>query len=119
MSEYLWPGEDGGRVPDVASAWPETVRRLPVGTPVAGEVVGRRAFGVFLALDGHPDALGLARIDRMPRGRELPPVGRRVTGEVVWHAHHNHQVGVALDEWAGPGNPLPGLRAGQAGQAFR
>ncbi|MCF3182266.1 S1 RNA-binding domain-containing protein [Streptomyces polychromogenes] len=113
MREYSWPGENGGHVPDTASAWAETVRVLPIGTRVAGEVVARQPFGVFLSIDGHPNALGLARIDRMPRCKELPAVGWRVTGEVVWHAGHNHQVGVVLDEWAEHEDLLPRFRVGQ------
>ncbi|MFJ8210297.1 S1 domain-containing protein [Streptomyces sp. NPDC096033] len=33
--------------------------------PPPREVVARQPFGVFLSIDGHPNALGLARIDRM------------------------------------------------------
>ncbi|MFG2986500.1 S1 RNA-binding domain-containing protein [Streptomyces sp. NPDC048258] len=113
MSEYSWPGENGRRVPDAASAWVETVRVLPVGTRITGEVVGRQPFGVFLCIDGRPDAVGLARIDRMPRCMELPTVGQRITGEVVWHADHNHQVGIVLGEWAEHEDLLPRFRVGQ------
>ncbi|MEV7590492.1 RNA-binding protein [Streptomyces sp. NPDC089922] len=104
MSEYSWPGENGRHLPDVGSAWSETVRALPISTRVTGEVIGRQPFGVFLSLAGCPDAVGLARIDRMPRCMELPAVGQRVTGEVVWHADHNHQVGIVLGEWAEHGD---------------
>jgi small subunit ribosomal protein S1 len=108
MSEYSWPPEDRrARAADAVAVWSETVRSLPVGTPIAGEVVGRQPFGVFLSLDGHPEAVGLARVDRMPRCMELPTVGRFVTGEVVWHSEHNHQVGVTLREWAEHEDPLP------------
>ncbi|MFE6847209.1 S1 RNA-binding domain-containing protein [Streptomyces sp. NPDC057686] len=100
-------------MPDAASAWAETIRVLPVGTGVTGEVVGRQPFGVFLSVDGCPDAVGLARIDRMPPCMELPAVGERVTGEVVWHANHNHQVGVVLGEWVDHEDLLPGFRVGQ------
>ncbi|MFF8605751.1 hypothetical protein ACF06X_07410 [Streptomyces sp. NPDC015346] len=62
MSEYAWPGENGRRTPDAASAWTETVRVLPVGIRITGEVVGRQPFGVFLSIDGRPDAVGLARM---------------------------------------------------------
>ncbi|MFE2153495.1 S1 RNA-binding domain-containing protein [Streptomyces lavendulae] len=113
MSEYSWPGEDGRPVPDVAAAWPATVGGLPVATRVTGEVIGRQRFGVFLALDGHPGAMGLARIDRMPPCMELPPVGRRVSGEVVWHSDREHQVGVMLAEWAGHEDLLPRFHVGQ------
>ncbi|MFD7499898.1 S1 RNA-binding domain-containing protein [Streptomyces sp. NPDC059850] len=38
---------------------------------------------------------------------ELPTVGQLVTGEVVWHAEHNHQVGIVLREWAEHEDLLP------------
>ncbi|MFK0017045.1 S1 RNA-binding domain-containing protein [Streptomyces sp. NPDC091027] len=101
MSEYSWPGENGwSPAAELTVAWPKTVRVLPVGTRITGEVIGRQPFGVFLSVDGHPDAVGLARVDRVPACMDLPTVGQRVSGEVVWHAHHNHQVGVLLGEWA-------------------
>ncbi|MEU6861796.1 S1 RNA-binding domain-containing protein [Streptomyces sp. NPDC046876] len=100
-------------MPDTAAAWGETVRVLPVGTPITGEVVGRQPFGVFLSIDGCPEAVGLARVDRMPRCMELPAMGQRVTGEVVWHAEHNRQVGVVLGEWAEHEDLLPRFRVGQ------
>ncbi|MFD0354002.1 S1 RNA-binding domain-containing protein [Streptomyces sp. NPDC127110] len=101
MSEYSWPGDNGwSPTADPTAAWPETVRVLSVGTRITGVVIGRQPFGVFLSVDGHPDAVGLARVDRMPVCMELPPVGQRVSGEVTWHADHDHQVGVLLGEWA-------------------
>ncbi|MFH0178444.1 S1 RNA-binding domain-containing protein [Streptomyces cacaoi] len=116
MSEYSWPSENGWcQATGAAAAWTETVRSLPVGTPIAGEVIGRQPFGVFLSIDGRPEAVGLARVDRMPRCRELPTVGQLVTGEVVWHAEHNHQVGIVLREWTEHEDLLPGFveRVGQ------
>ncbi|MGW7328856.1 hypothetical protein ACWGIU_09720 [Streptomyces sp. NPDC054840] len=58
---------------------------------MAGEVIGRRHFGVFLRIDGVPDVVGLTEITAMPREAELPNVGARVTGEVLWHAEHKCQ----------------------------
>ncbi|MEV7170501.1 hypothetical protein AB0O18_12460 [Streptomyces sp. NPDC093224] len=110
MSEYSWPGENGRHLPDVGSAWSETVRALPISTRVTGEVIGRQPFGVFLSLAGCPDAVGLARIDRMPRCMELPAVGQQVTGEVVWHADHNPPGGGRTRHVGGargPVGPLP------------
>ncbi|MFF3380416.1 S1 RNA-binding domain-containing protein [Streptomyces sp. NPDC002680] len=108
MSEYSWPSENGRcTAAGAATAWPETVRSLPVGTSIAGEVVGRQPFGVFLTIDGHPEAVGLARVDRMPRCMELPTVGQHIVGEVVWHAEHNHQVGIGLREWREHEDLLP------------
>ncbi|MFI0815097.1 S1 RNA-binding domain-containing protein [Streptomyces sp. NPDC021098] len=108
MSEYSWPSENGRfQVAGAAAAWAETVHALPVGAPIAGEVLGRQPFGAFLSIDGHPEVIGLARVDKMPRCMELPTVGQFVTGEVVWHAEHNHQVGIVLREWAEHENLLP------------
>ncbi|MFJ4672770.1 S1 RNA-binding domain-containing protein [Kitasatospora purpeofusca] len=108
MSEYSWPWENyQDRAATAREAWTETVRALPIGTRITGEVVGRQPFGVFLAIDGWPDAVGLAKITAMPRCLDLPAVGRRVTGEVVRHADHNHQVGVTLATWARHEDLLP------------
>ncbi|MEU8785868.1 S1 RNA-binding domain-containing protein [Streptomyces sp. NPDC048637] len=108
MSEYSWPSENGRcQAAGAAAAWTETVRSLPVGTPITGEVTGRQPFGAFLSIDGRSEAVGLARVDRMPRCRELPTVGQLVTGEVVWHAAHHHQVGIVLREWAEHEDLLP------------
>ncbi|MFF7453301.1 S1 RNA-binding domain-containing protein [Kitasatospora sp. NPDC008115] len=116
MSEYSWPWENHqDRAAIARAAWTETVRALPIGTRITGEVVGRQPFGVFLAIDSRPDAVGLARVDAMPRCLDLPAVGRRVTGDVIWHADHNHQVGVTLATWAHHEDPLPAFadRIGQ------
>ncbi|MEU6275009.1 hypothetical protein ABZ871_21720 [Streptomyces populi] len=63
-----------------------------------------------------PEAVGLARVDRMPRYMELPPAGQLVTGEVAWHAEHHHQAGIMLRECAEHEDLLPRLveRVGQA-----
>lgn len=97
------------------AAWPETVRSVPIGTHVTGEVIGQQPFGVFLAIDGSPDAVGLAKVTAMPSCLDLPTVGRRVSGEVIWHAEHNHQVGITLTEWAQHEDLLPRF-ANRAGQ---
>lgn len=108
MSDFPRPGHDGPIRPvDAAAMWTETVRALPVGARVTGKVVGVPPFGAFLSLDGHPDAVGLARIDMMPRCQRLPAVGQAVTGEVAWHSDHNHQVGVRLSEWGSHEDLLP------------
>jgi hypothetical protein len=59
---------------------------LPLGTPITGEVIGRQSFGVFVRIDGAPDAVGLAGITSMPRDAPLRAVGATVKGEVTWHA---------------------------------
>ncbi|MEV7521357.1 S1 RNA-binding domain-containing protein [Streptomyces sp. NPDC091371] len=117
MNAYSWPGEDGRPVPDTAAAWPETVRKLPVGTRITGEVIGRQRFGVFLAVDDCPGAMGLARVSEMPRCMELPMPGQRVTGQVAWHSDREYQVGVVLGEWAEHEDLLPRYRAGQVVEA--
>lgn len=71
MNEYSW--RDGSIEIGVGAwtAWSATCEALPVGTRVTGEVIGRQRFGVFLRIDGAPDAVGLAEITAMPRGVEL------------------------------------------------
>ncbi|MFC4336143.1 RNA-binding protein [Salininema proteolyticum] len=71
MEEYYWPdwGAYQDREQDAREAWPNMVTALPVGTDVAGEVIGRQPFGVFLRLEGHPQAIGLAQITAMPTCR--------------------------------------------------
>ncbi|WP_208647965.1 hypothetical protein [Streptomyces tirandamycinicus] len=100
MDEYVWP--TGPEVPTadaVLRSWATTVAALPVGARIAGEVIGRQPFGVFVRLDRSPNAVALAEITAMPHGMELPTVGARVEGEVIWHVEHNHQVKIRLDEW--------------------
>ncbi|MEU9864186.1 hypothetical protein AB0D99_25255 [Streptomyces sp. NPDC047971] len=97
MSEGDWA--DGPSVEGVRRAWGATVAALPVGARVEGRVVGCRPFGVFLRIDGVPDAVGLADIGSMPAGACLPALGDRVSGQVVWHTDHNHQVRIRLNEW--------------------
>ncbi|MFG2858707.1 hypothetical protein ACGFZ9_50765 [Streptomyces mirabilis] len=100
MDGYSWP--TGPKVPAadaVLRSWAATVAALPVEAHVAGEVIGRQRFGVFILLDEFPEAVALAEITAMPHGMELPALGARVGGEVIWHAEHNHQVKVRLDEW--------------------
>jgi ribosomal protein S1 len=115
MSEYSWPDVSPEAAARARAAWEQTVADLPAGTPVAGEVIGRQRFGVFLRLDGHPDAMGLAEITAMPRCETLPLIGDRVSGQVIWHADHNHQVKVRLDKWAQHEDLLPSFadRIGQ------
>ncbi|MFD0211142.1 hypothetical protein ACFVH9_18940 [Streptomyces hirsutus] len=99
MPEFSWP--DRSQVPAsdaVDRIWPATVSALPLGSHVCGRVIGRQPFGVFLVLDGVPNAVGLAEITAMPHPMELPAVGATVTGEVIRHADRNRQVKIRLDE---------------------
>ncbi|MGW3513608.1 hypothetical protein [Streptomyces sp. NPDC000994] len=100
MDEYAWP--TGSEVPAadlVRESWEATVAALPVEARISGEVIGRQRFGVFIRIDGVPYAIALAEITAMPLGMDLPVLGAFVSGEVIWHAAHNHQVKVQLDEW--------------------
>ncbi|MEU1401232.1 hypothetical protein ABZ471_02505 [Streptomyces sp. NPDC005728] len=99
MDEYGWlTGPEVLAADAVRERWAATVTTLPVGTQITGEVIGRRRFGVFIRMDGVPDAIALAEITAMPQEMDLPPLGASVSGEVFWHAY-NHQVRVRLDEW--------------------
>ncbi|MEU6090185.1 hypothetical protein ABZ865_25910 [Streptomyces sp. NPDC047085] len=100
MDEYAWPtaGPEAPAADAVRSSWAATVAALPVGTRITGEVFGRQPFGIFIRIDGVPNAIALAEITSMPQGMDLPALGTSVSGEVFWHAH-NHQVRVRLDEW--------------------
>ncbi|WP_199836823.1 hypothetical protein [Streptomyces sp. CB01373] len=100
MDEYAWP--TGPEVPAadlVRESWEATVAALPVEARITGEVIGRQRFGVFIRIDGVPYATALAEITAMPLGMDLAALGAFVSGEVIWHAAHNHQVKVQLDEW--------------------
>ncbi|GAA2290664.1 hypothetical protein GCM10010234_34550 [Streptomyces hawaiiensis] len=104
MDEYGWVERPEVPAAEVVRAgWGATVAVLPVGSKFAGEVIGRQPFGVFIRMDGVPDAIALAEITRMPLGMELPALGALVSGEVYWHDDRNHQVRVRLDEWRGAG----------------
>lgn len=104
MPEFSWPDRSQVPAPEsIEQSWPATVSALPVGSHVSGRVVGRQPFGVFLLIDGVPNALGLAEITAMPHRMELPVVGTTVAGVVLWHAEHNLQVKIKLDEWNLPG----------------
>ncbi|MFJ9924688.1 hypothetical protein ACIRU5_01525 [Streptomyces misionensis] len=97
MDEYAWPAGSEAPEPEaVRQSWVETVVALPVGSHVGGEVIGRQRFGVFIRVEGIPNAVALAEITVMPRGMELPPLGAHVEGAVIGHAHHNHQVQIRL-----------------------
>jgi hypothetical protein len=75
MTEYTWPNGVGDPTPeDIRRAWPATVTALPVGAAVTGKVIGRQPFGVFVEIDGVPDAVGLAEIFGSPPGTVPPPL---------------------------------------------
>ncbi|MFJ7343880.1 hypothetical protein ACIQU3_26770 [Streptomyces sp. NPDC101110] len=102
MDEYGWAENPGMPAAEaVRAGWAATVAAVPVGSRLTGTVTGRRPFGVFIRIDGVPDAIALAEITRMPLGMELPVLGALAAGEVYWHDDRNHQVRVRLDEWQG------------------
>ncbi|MEU1599792.1 hypothetical protein ABZ468_45135 [Streptomyces sp. NPDC005708] len=97
MTEYAWPKDPSPE--QVRREWSATVAALPVGTRITGQVIGRQPFGVFIRIDDALNALGLADIGSMSSGASLPALGAQVSGEVVWHTDHNHQVRIRLSEW--------------------
>ena len=99
VDEYTWPARSDALAESYKEVWAATVAALPLGTSMAGEVLGRRRFGVFIRVDGVPGAVALAEITAMPQGMDLPVLGDRVVGEVIGHAEHNHQVRVRLQAW--------------------
>ncbi len=108
MTEYTWP--QGVGVPtseEVQLAWPATKAGLPIGTTVTGKVIGRQPFGVFVHIDGVPDALGLAEVFAAPHDTVPPPLGFLITGHVVDHADHNCQIRLRLDDWGEHRAALP------------
>lgn len=102
MDEYTWPTVAEVPAELLHRRWAATVAALPLGASITGEVIGRQPFGVFIRVDGVPDAMALAEITVIPQGMGLPEFGTRVIGEVIDHAEHNHQVRVRLLEWAAP-----------------
>ncbi|MGW4412003.1 hypothetical protein ACWEJ6_48915 [Nonomuraea sp. NPDC004702] len=96
MSEYSWPDNGVEAARRARAGWSASCQALPIGTRVTGKVIGRQPFGVFLRIDGVPDAIGLAEITAMPVDFDLPGMGAEVVGEVIWHAEHNHQVKIRL-----------------------
>lgn len=100
MGAYAWPtGPEVPAAEEVLRSWAATLAALPVGSRITGEVIGRQPFGVFIRMDGVPDAVALAEITAMPKEMDLPALGAFVSGEVFRHATHNHQVRVRLDGW--------------------
>ncbi|WP_455354664.1 hypothetical protein [Streptomyces sp. SYSU K217416] len=97
MTEDVWPDEPSPE--QVRRAWSATMSALPVGTRITGQVVGREPFGIFIRIDDAPSAVGMADIGSMPHDASLPALGAQVSGEVVWHTDHNHEVRIRLSEW--------------------
>ncbi|WP_328555002.1 hypothetical protein [Streptomyces sp. NBC_00358] len=49
-------------------------------------MIGRQPFGIFIRVDGVPNAVALAEIIAMPEGMGLSVLGARIHGEVIGHA---------------------------------
>lgn len=96
MTNYSWPDQNAYDAGRNRQAWPATIAALPVGARIEGQVIARQPFGVFIRIDGVPDALGLVEVTAMSRDAALPDIGATVTGEVIWHAEHNYQVKLRL-----------------------
>jgi hypothetical protein len=89
-----WCDEIRARFPDwgseaAALRWPEVRGKLAVGQAVAGVVVARAPFGVWLDIGvGHP---ALLRVPEMERARErrltfadYPAIGAALRARVIW-----------------------------------
>jgi len=70
----------------VRQSWAATIAALPAGARIKGEVIGRQRSGLFIRIDGVPNAVGLAEIGSMARDLELPAMGAEVASGVrkVW-----------------------------------
>ena len=99
MSEYTWPNDGLLAGARAQASWAANCQVLPIGTQITGEVTGRQRFGVFLSIDGAPEAIGLAEIIAAPLNATLPALGEHVSGEVIGHSDHNCQVKIKLTEW--------------------
>lgn len=101
VTEYPWPNPRDENLHRLRAAWPATVQALPRGARVTGTVIARKPFGVFIRIDGMPDALGYAESTAIARD-VVPPIGTTVTGEVTWHADHLQEVELRLLASKGP-----------------
>jgi hypothetical protein len=79
--------------------WLKEVSELfPVGAPVSVSVTARHPFGVFVALDDHPEMRAIVEINNYRPGGEpvppegLPQIGVRLEAVVVDHTTFNRQV---------------------------
>ncbi|MFD6678445.1 hypothetical protein [Micromonospora parva] len=81
-----------GREKRARRSWPAIKLTLPVGDRIRVRVLAAMSFGVFVEIDGQPEALGLLEISALPRGSELPTVDVYLDAAVVEPAAHNRQV---------------------------
>lgn len=117
MIRMVWDFGGGevfdGRAERARRSWKATVDALPVGARISGVVVNRQRFGVFINIDGHPDAMGLVEAIHFPGVVELPPPGTPIVGEVLWLNERNHQVKIRFVPDAAV--PKRGTATGDAG----
>jgi ribosomal protein S1 len=105
MSEPGGSNEYRSRTARAERSWASSVQAFPCGAAVSGRVYRRERFGVFLDLDGDPEAHGFADIaGARCRRHGLPEVGTRISGRVRQHRDHNTQIVVALD-WSAIHDP--------------
>ncbi|MFE0590231.1 hypothetical protein [Micromonospora echinospora] len=81
-----------GRAERAKRSWSEIKSVLACGRTSSGAVLAAMPFGVFVEIDGQPDALGLVEITTLPQDSELPAVGVYLNVVVADHAAYNWQV---------------------------
>ena len=94
MSGYDWSWYDD-HAERARRSWFDTIAVLPVGAKARGRVIARMPFGVFLSIDGHPDAIGLIETPALPRDADLPDAGTVMDVMVMSHSAHNWQLRLA------------------------
>ncbi|GAB3651852.1 hypothetical protein GCM10027589_08940 [Actinocorallia lasiicapitis] len=96
MSDYSWPAGDMASGTSDPANWAAACAALPIGSQVIGTVIGRQPFGIFVEIAGVSESIGLAEITSMPEKLDLPTIGALISGEVIWHAEHNHQIKIRI-----------------------
>ena len=91
MNADAWSLIDG-RAERARRSWSATRAALPVGEQVRVRVLAAMPFGIFVEIEGQPDALGLLETTALSRGGELPALGVCFEAVVADHTVHNWQV---------------------------
>lgn len=82
--------------------WAATERQFPIGSTVTGTVDKVAPFGIFISVEGVHHGAAFADVAGMHHGGAdgstviWPEVGDSVTGVVVEHTEHNHQLKLHL-----------------------
>ena len=100
MSADAWRLLDG-RAERPRRSWAETKSALPVGEGGRVRVFTAMPFGVFVEIDGQPDALGLVEVTMLPPASELPAIGVYLDLGLVNHADHNWQIRLRPSDQSG------------------